>query len=398
MDMVVLFILLANHRDAIAYGFIEAIIDVFPNGELEVEAKFYSDVFSQYLTKRGRAASDDAAADYESYFPWIEQSKDETTVGDENALNEFDNVFAPEFGFSVHLLFRALDEFRKMAVKTDQPGGKVTEDMMQTFLRASGFKPHEAEAFLRCFTLPIRSAWNRDLPPRCRDYDVFPWRFRRQLSLNVRPLVQVSLSPRAWVVSVPVFEKSVTYVLGHLENARFPQDFFHSDQMQQYIGNVTNKRGHDFAEKVSKVFAESGCSTQLEVQVTQLGASKKLRLGDVDVLSWEETTGRVYAVECKRLLTANSVREVVQRLEDFRGDMKKKDSLGRHCRRVEWLKNHIEALAKFTGIPTAKVHLIPMLVTSEIVPMQFYKEMNFPTSQVLSFDELPARLLEDLRK
>ena len=224
-DMALL-ILLANHRDAIAYGFIDAKIDVLPNGELEVDEKFYANVFSKYLTKRSRAASDEAAADYETYFPWIEQSKDETTVGDENALNEFDKVFAPEFGFSIHLLFRALDEFRTMAVKTDQPGGKVTEDVMQLFLRVSGFKPHEAEAFLDCFTLPIRSAWDCDLPPRCRDYDVFPWRFRRQLSLNVRPLVQVSLSPRAWVVSVPVFEKSITYVLGHLRACTFSTRFF----------------------------------------------------------------------------------------------------------------------------------------------------------------------------
>ena len=165
--------------------------------------------------------------------------------------------------------------------------------------------------------------------------------------------------------------------------------------MQQHVGNVTNKRGHDFAQKVGKLFADSGCSTKLEVEVTQLGASKKLRLGNVDVLSWEETTGRVYAVECKRLLTANSVREVVQRLEDFRGDMKKKDSMGRHCRRIEWLKNNLEALAKFTGIPTATIRLIPMLVTSEIVPMQFYKDMKFPTAQVLSFDDLAVAIRKD---
>jgi hypothetical protein len=203
---------------------------------------------------------------------------------------------------------------------------------------------------------------------------------------------QVSVSPRAWLVSVPVFEKSVTYVLGHLEHARFPKDFFHSGEMQTYVGNVTNQRGHDFAEKVGKVFSDSDCTTKLEIEVTQLGASKKLCLGDVDVLSWENTSGRVYAVECKRLLTANSVREVVQRLEDFRGDKKEMDSLGRHLRRIEWLKKNLGALAKFTGIPTGKIRLIPLLVTSEIVPMQFYDGMKFPTSQVLSFDEVAATI------
>src|SRR2546429_7344079 len=40
--------------------------------------------------------------------------------------------------------------------------------------------------------LPI--SWNANLPERCHDYDVFPWRFRPQLSLNMRPLVQVGVS------------------------------------------------------------------------------------------------------------------------------------------------------------------------------------------------------------
>lgn len=197
------------------------------------------------------------------------------------------------------------------------------------------------------------------------------------------------------MVSVPVFEKSVTYVLGHLEHARFPKDFFHSAEMQKYVGDATNQRGHDFAKKVGKVFTDSGCTTKLEIEVTQLGASKQLCLGDVDVLSWEEKSGRVYAVECKRLLTASSVREVVQRLEDFRGDKKEMDSLGRHLRRIEWLEKYLDALAKFTGIPTGKIRLIPLLVTSEIVPMQFYEGMKFPTSQVLSFDEVTNRLKQD---
>jgi hypothetical protein len=38
-----------------------------------------------------------------------------------------------------------------------------------------------------------------------------------------------------------------------------------------------------------------------------------------------------------------------------------------------------------------KIRLIPLLVASEIVPMQFYKGMSFPTSQVLSFDEVGSR-------
>ena len=395
-DMTLL-VLLASHRDGVAYGFMKPTIEIAQNGELDVDEKFYATVMSQYFTKRGRVASEEAASDYDSYFPGVERPDESANIKDEKGLNDFDKAFAPEFGFSVHLLFRALDEFRTIAVKTDILGGKITEDVMQQVLEVSGFEPPEAEAFLRRFTLPIRTGWNKDLPPRCRESDVFPWRFRRQLSLNMRPLVQVSTSPRAWVISVPTFEKSVTYVIGHLERARFPKEFFHSEAMQSYVGHITNKRGHAFAEKVAKVFGQSGCSVKLETEVTEIGAPKKLGLGDVDVLSWDKTSGRVYIVECKRLLPATSVREVVQRLEEFRGNTKEKDSLGRHLRRIDWLKNNAEALAKITGIPREKTKMVPLLVTSDIMPMEFFEGMNFPTSQVLSFDELAERLRRDGR-
>ena len=266
---------------------------------------------------------------------------------------------------------------------------------MQLFLRVSGFKTAEAEAFLNRFTLPIRSAWNMEMPPRCQSHDVFPWRFRRQLSLYLRPLVQLSASPRVWIVSVPFLEKSVTYITSHLEHARLPKDFFGSAEMQAYAGRVTNKRGHDFAAKVEKVFSQADFATKLEIELTELGASKRLCLGDVDVLSWENSSGTVYVVECKRLLPAASVREVVQMLEEFRGDKKEMDSLARHVRRIEWLKGNLAALEKFTGIQSTKIRLIPLLVTSEIVPMQFYVNVNFPASQVVPFDELETRLAED---
>jgi len=335
-DMTLL-IFLANHRDVIAGGFMAAKIGIVPNGELDVDERFYAKVFSRYLTKRSRAANEQAIADYESYFPEINEPEEESD-GLENALDEFDKIFIPEFGFGVRLVIKAKNMFREMAISTEIPGGALNEEVMLMFLRVCGFTPPEAEAFLNCFTLPIRSAWDQDLPTGCHKYDVYPWRHRRQLSLLCRPLVQMSNSPRSWLVSVPVFEKNIRQWLDNIEFARLPKDFFKSAEMQTYVGTVVNKRGHEFAEKVGKSFTSAGYTIKLELELTQLGASKNLGLGDLDVFAWEKKSGRIYAVECKRLLTANSVREVVQRLEDFRGNMKEKDSLGRHLRRIEWLK------------------------------------------------------------
>ena len=123
------------------------------------------------------------------------------------------------------------------------------------------------------------------------------------------------------------------------------------------------------------------------------GALKKDGLGDVDVLAWDATRGRVYIVECKCLRVAATIREVVQRLEDFKGDRKEKDSLGRHLRRIDWLKTNIGQLARYTGVPESKLKLVPLLVTNETVPMQFFKEMNdFLAAQVVPLADLSGKL------
>jgi len=129
--------------------------------------------------------------------------------------------------------------------------------------------------------------------------------------------------------------------------------------------------------------------------MTELGAPRKPDLGDVDVLAWSETTGIVYLVEAKRLTPALTVREVIQRLEDFRGDEKRKDSLGRHVRRIQWLEKNLLGIASVMQMAVTDVKPRPLLVTSESVPMQFFRDMNFPTDQVVPIDELGPRLAND---
>jgi len=388
-----LLVTLAHHRDAIAFGFIKPDVTIHPNGEIEVDEEFYASVFSKYLSHRSDETTQRAAEAYDTHFETREAVSNEESPGLDEQLAKLNEVFRPEFGFDVQNLVKVMDLWREFAIRSKASGGQLTEEeMLAILLNGCGFTRSEAESFLDRFTLPIRSSWDADLPPRCKGEDVYPWRFRRHLSLLMRPLVQVATSPRAWIISAPFFEKSCKYVVGNVEKAIFPERFFQSKQMRTFIGRVVNRRGHAFAEKAYEVFNRLGFVTRLEIEMTELGASKKDGLGDVDVLAWDATTGRIFAVECKRLLVALTVREVIQRLEDFRGDKKAKDSLAKHLRRIEWLKQHPALLAKLTKIPEERIQLMPALVTSDIVPMQFYKEMAFPSEQVVPFDDLPIYL------
>ena len=187
---------------------------------------------------------------------------------------------------------------------------------------------------------------------------------------------------------MPAFEKAMRYVTDNIAKGRFPDQFFATPKMRSYIGSRVDRRGHVFAGRVREELQRLGFSTRLEIKLTELGAPKQPDLGDVDVLAWRPVEKAVCVIECKSLTVALTVREIVQRLEEFRGDEKRKDSLGKHIRRTKWLTANRAGVARITGIPESDIKVIGLLVCSDLVPMQFFREMHFAPEHVLSFDDL----------
>jgi hypothetical protein len=384
-----LLLTLAHHRDAIAYDFIKPQLMIFPRGDISVDARFYEQVLKKYHSRRLDQHTEEAAKSYDSYFPARSQNEQERSSPETIEQNGFDEAFIAEFGFSVEQMVKVLEKWRQVAIKTKQPGGLVREgEMIWMLTRVGEMTTEEAERFLTTFTLPIRSAWDRDLPTRCRKEDVYPWRFRRRLSVLMRPLIQVGTDPRVWAVWVPAFDKAARYVTQNIAQGRFPDQFFSTPKMRSYIGSRVDRRGHNFAVKVRDELERLGFSTQLEIKMTALGSPKQPDLGDVDVLAWRPTGRTVCAIECKSLTAALTVREIIQRLEDFRGDERREDSLGKHVRRTKWLETNRAKVARVTGLPAVDLKVIGLLVCSDLVPMQFFQEMHFPAEHVLSFDDL----------
>jgi hypothetical protein len=143
---------------------------------------------------------------------------------------------------------------------------------------------------------------------------------------------------------------------------------------------------------VSAAMRGAGLSVQSEVNMTALGAPAAPDLGDVDVLAWDFESGKVFIVDCKRLIEAVTVIEAVQRLEEFKGDPTEADRLTKHLRRVDWLQQNPSGIGSITDIPVDRVELVPLLVTSDLVPMEFLKEVKFPAEQFVDFERLAERL------
>jgi hypothetical protein len=169
-----------------------------------------------------------------------------------------------------------------------------------------------------------------------------------------------------------------------LLNGRLPADDFKSPEMRSWIGEVTRKRGEEFETAVAGEFSACGLEAVPSRPMTEFGADKSY--GDLDVLAWTSSASVFYAVECKRLRFARTVGEVGEQLREFRGE--EMDRLAKHLRRCDWLRQHVEVLTRVSKTSSPKITIVPLLVPSTIVPMQFVSGLPLDPDHIVAFNNL----------
>jgi hypothetical protein len=115
--------------------------------------------------------------------------------------------------------------------------------------------------------------------------------------------------------------------------------------------------------------------------------------GDLDVLAFRPGENVIYSIECKRLRFARTNAEIGEQLREFQGE--EMDRLARHVRRCKWLETHPEALRRVTGAPVATLRIVPLLVTSTVVPMQFTQGLPLGADRIVPFARLQTWLEDD---
>ena len=374
---------LANHRDAIAGGFVAADLKIHPNGMIEFDDSFQREVFQPYLTSR---VDDRIRWDAETYDTNFEPPVTEPTPSDEVSpqAGAFERAFLEEFGFSYGKITSIIDYFYNTAVSQGNGGGTLDFRAFHYLLKHEiGLTDPQIDTFVERFVLPIRPGWNKNLPEGCDANDVLPWRYFRGLSVLVRPFVEVARSPRRFAISAPHLHRWRHYLTHSILNGYLPEKLFRSTAMKSYLGSIADKRGHDFTEELAERLAKFLPNQKVEIKMATLGAPSNPDMGDIDLLTWEPTSGAVFVIECKRLKAALTVRQVIQQLEEFRGNPIEMDSLAKHQRRVEWLRNNPAKLSQITGISESEIQWMPLLVTKGRVPMSFLDAIEFPKEQIV---------------
>jgi hypothetical protein len=365
-------------------------VHVFPNGELDVDEHFYESVMTPYIRALFAKGFRASAAMYEQWFSNYERTTNSAT---RESLYRMEKPFRDEFCVTLDQFVSIPHVLGQLAIKSQKLVLEFDEASFLAFLNNEcNLDENSAHAYLARFSLPPRRAWNKDLPYGCDENDVWPWRFRRQLSLLMRPLVLVSDKPhKCWLVYPPLMRRSAAYVLHGIGEAAFPTEHFRSRAMRQFCGEQANHQGNEFTSDVANRIEQLGLSVRRQVLMSAFGVpSCEGDYGDVDVLAWKDRSPIVYVVECKHLRTAASVRDVVDRLDEYRGE--RNDSLGKHLRRLNWLRSNPAALSALTSIPTDTIQIRGLLVTDDLVPMQFFSGSSISPEDVCPFSELAESL------
>ena len=362
--------------DAVKNDLVTPRIDLHPNGEYTISRKFQSTVIKPFLESYFSKEFETAVQEYHNLYQ--NKSSDGRKMADEIFSSEFIHAFRVEFGLSLDEAVNGISKLADFAVEYDSVIVETTlGDIRAQLTSSSDLSIDASEAFVRSFGIFHRPQW--DNPPS--DFtrkDIYPWRFKRRLSVTARPLFVFGKGNNDKVLfGIGTLKQSILNLMSRIDEGHLPQDFFTSSEMKKYVGKVNHENGHTFAQFVANELQKNGWHIRNEVQMTELGASAEL--GDVDVLAWKPN-GAIQIIECKCLQLARTVAEIAEICRRFRGEAK--DELDKHVKRVEWIRANATCLQRIVGFPPDPSNIDDRLVTNVDVPMTYLKSLPIEANKI----------------
>ena len=368
--------------DAIYNCLAEPRIQLFANGEFDMDVAFQEQVLKPFLMAFNRSQFGEAAADYESLYDNLQPDTDETP--DSELSNELVSAFQAEFGLTPRQAGRGVGELIELALFEQNLVIETTVGQIKyRLLENCQYSKEECEHFLRSFGLIHRPKW--EVPPKgFSKRDIYPWRYGRRLSIVVKPLLLFGERDDDKVFySASLLKDGFAYLVGKIRDGHLSDSFFDSKQMTHYIGSINDKLGRDFEKEVAAKLEDMQWNVRGRLRMSELGAPAEL--GDVDALAWK-LDGQVYFVECKRLQFARTVAEIANVCERFRGEAQ--DQLGKHLRRLNWIIENAASLKEVIGFKPKVSQIDDRIVTSTQVPLSYLTSLPIEPSKFVSLSEL----------
>jgi hypothetical protein len=372
MAKVMLIARLGGWSDAIRWDAMEPRLRITALGDIQANQIFHEEVIAPFATSTTQLRLSDSMAGYAEKTEDPESEDSPLPVNDDFPA-EFWDAWKEQFGGVGMEVLRAL-----LGLLEDEGMGRreaVFRMRKSELLAACNARPalkDGAAPLLEQLIFKPRPLWRQ--PPDGFDArDLFPWRFRRRLSILRRPFVQLTDDADPELVIAPgVVADAVGYMLGAFNRGDFHRSQL-TPKMNRWAGRASDRRGHQFALEVAGRMVELGWQTRVEEKITALlRKGFPADYGDVDVLAWKPDTGRVVVIECKDVQYRKTDGEIAEQLADFRGiEVEgKRDLLLKHLDRLEVIRQHTDEVRKSLSL-TVNPTIEGELVFRNPVPMQF---------------------------
>ncbi|MFA8388359.1 MAG: hypothetical protein ACEPO2_22305 [Pelagibaca sp.] len=395
MAMMIEIIEFGGWSDAIHFGAMEPTLKLAPLGDVLANHDFFEQVVVPFGQAGMKSRVERSIEGYGKHFSEPLQQSDGLDQQPSPEKELFSKAWECELGFPIEALGNFVVACEELGLAEDKPCFVVRKSELRCGLlgKKPELEPHLDRIFEELSLRP-RSDW-RSVPDGFTDLDRQPWKFRRMLSILRRPVVQLDDAEDPEIYLWPgMVGDGCEYTFVRYWDAEFREIQIRSREMLRWNGAAKDKTS--FNEQVAERLRRLGWTAKSDVGLTRiLGRSQDdelgnvRKLGDVDVLAWDEQSQRVIAIECKDLMYRKTPGEIAEQLSSFRGELDgkgKPDLLLKHLKRVSALRANLDNVSKFTGI--SEPNLEDYLVFSGQVPMGYAKEGIRSKASMLLIDEL----------
>ena len=361
---------LGGWSDSIHWQAMEPLVRITPLGDIHANVTFQEEILNPY----GRAMTDILVQENIDNYS---RNLREPTIArtDKSRIDEsFVEAFEEQYGAPLDVTRKFIDDIEDIGVKRGKP--VLTLKRSEVLALGDGKDSAAADAIKRLLdflTLKGRPHW-RDVPKGYLEKDLFPWRFRRRLSVLRKPFVQLDDTEDPTLMVAPgVLRDGFVYTFRNYYAGDFPR-WQLTPKMNTWAGRARDTAGKEFSLEVATRLKELGWQVETEVRITKL-LSKGFDsdYGDIDVLAWRPESTRVLLVECKDVQHRKIDGEIAEQLSDFRGELDengKPDLLLKHLRRIELVNAHMPEVISYLKL-SAPLTLEGHLVFKNPVPMKF---------------------------
>lgn len=346
-------------------------IELHPNGEYAINRDYIENFVNPFFTDSYTEHFEKSVPRYSQLYQPKKLKKFEDYFS-----KEFLKAYSIEYGLTIEEVYKSLKAVVDLAFPK---GNNIIETTVGEFIanlaKFSNLSTYVCNQFLDKFSIKHRPNWDV-IPEGFKKQDFYPWRFNRRLSITVRPILVFGKEKTDKVIiGLGTLQQGVFHTLDAFEKGKFPNEFFNTTEMKQYVGSINDERGHQFTKQVAETLTQEGWKTKTEVELKQLGA--KPELGDIDVLAWNVQQQRIKIIECKKLRFARTIYEIAEICDRFKGNSR--DELAKHLARIDWILSNLDSLEGIVGFKPEQKDVEDYLITNIRVPIMYLE--NLPISQ-----------------